>query len=364
MSNVAEASFAEIFLKDTPLIDVRAPVEFEQGSLPGAVNLPIMNNEERALVGTTYKQSGREQAMALGHELVSGRVREERLQKWSDHIKSHPQAVIYCFRGGLRSQITQRWLAEAGLNRPLITGGYKSVRHFLREQINLHARTHQFLILSGPTGSAKTHLLSHSQNLYPNVDLEALASHRGSAFGSGVNPQPSQIDFENVLAVQLLKVAPLLTTKKLLVEDESRLIGRCAIPESFFLRMRESDLIYVEESFEQRVDNIFSDYVLKTAIGERLTEKGLRQFEDYKKSVTQISRKLGGVRTQELLQDLTNSQNEFLADSQSLESSKVWIAKLLNYYYDPIYANSLAKRSPKILVRGSAAEILQYLKTL
>jgi tRNA 2-selenouridine synthase len=364
LHNISATSFAEIFLKDTPIIDVRAPVEFAQGSLPGAVNLPIMNNDERAAVGTTYKQTGREQAMALGHELVSGEVREERLQKWADHIKQHPEAVIYCFRGGLRSQITQRWLAERGVHRPLIMGGYKAVRHFLREQIDTFSQQNNLLILSGPTGSAKTHLLKQSQNSYPNLDLEGLARHRGSAFGSYAVAQPSQIDFENAIAVKLLKVAPHLASGKILIEDESRLIGRCAVPESLFFKMRESELIYLEESFEQRVENIFQDYVQQTAIGEGSLEKGCSQFADYKNAISQISRKLGGARAQELLQDLSNSENDFLKDSKTLESNKIWISKLLTYYYDPIYANSLAKRSPKILMRGNAAAVLEYLQAL
>ncbi len=104
----------DLFLKETSLIDVRAPIEFIAGSLPGSINLPIMNDEERALVGTTYKQSGREEAIKLGHNLVSEDVKESRLQKWIEHILLHPEAVIYCFRGGLRSQITQRWLGERG----------------------------------------------------------------------------------------------------------------------------------------------------------------------------------------------------------------------------------------------------------
>ncbi|MNL03856.1 tRNA 2-selenouridine synthase [compost metagenome] len=164
--------------------------------------------------------------------------------------------------------------------------------------------------------------------------------------------------------MNLLKISPQLGSKNILVEDESRLIGRCAIPESLFFKMRESDLIYLEESFEQRVENIFQDYVLQTAIGKELLEEGCQQFAGYKKAVAQISRKLGGARAQELLQDLTSSEEQFLKDPQSLESNKIWISKLLNYYYDPIYAGSLAKRSPKILMRGNASEVLGYLQGL
>jgi tRNA 2-selenouridine synthase len=352
LDNISTAALTELFLKDTPLIDVRAPVEFVVGSLPGAINLPIMNNEERAMVGTTYKQSGREQAMAQGHELVSGDIKEQRLTLWAEQIQKQPETVIYCFRGGLRSQITQRWLGERGIKRPLIEGGYKKARQFLRDEIDQFSRQSSMLILSGPTGSAKTNLLKKSN--YPNVDLEALASHRGSAFGALATPQPSQIDFENTLAVTLMK----LGKKQVLVEDESRLIGRCAIPESFFVKMRDSEILYVEEPFEQRVENIYQDYILGTAIGRGDELKATVKFADYRRAISLISKKLGGARAQELLQDLNDSEI-----TKNLESNKVWIAKLLSYYYDPLYANSLERRSPKIILRGNSTAILDYLRS-
>jgi len=360
LNNISATALTELFLKDTPLIDVRAPIEFQAGSLPGAVNLPIMNNEERAMVGTTYKTAGREKAMAQGHELVSGEIKESRVQLWSEQIRKQPETVIYCFRGGLRSQITQRWLAESGIKRPLIEGGYKKARQFLREEIDNFAKQKTLLVLSGPTGSAKTNLLKKSQGYYPGVDLEGLASHRGSAFGAMATPQPSQIDFENALAVKLIKLS---STNNILVEDESRLIGRCAIPESFFLKMREAEILYVEEAFEQRVENIFQDYILETAIGKGDANKASAQFADYRKAITQISKKLGGSRAQELLQDLAYAETDFLGNSKHLEYNKVWISKLLNYYYDPLYANSLERRSPKIVLRGNSATILDYLQS-
>lgn len=362
MDNISASALAELFLKETPLIDVRAPVEFNLGSLPNSVNLPIMNNEERAFVGTTYKTSGREEALKLGNQLVSGEVRESRLGQWARQIQLRPDAVIYCFRGGLRSQITQRWLAERGIERPLIEGGYKVARTFLREQIDKFSDSSSMLILSGPTGSAKTHILKQSRSFYPSIDLEALACHRGSAFGGLGIIQPSQIDFENSLAVKVLKLAS-QELPKVLIEDESRLIGRCAIPEIFFGSMREAELLYVEESFEQRVENIFQDYIVQTAIGTGDLEKASVQFAEFEKAVNQISRKLGGARAQEIQQDIVNSKNIFLKDSKKLESNKLWISKLLTYYYDPLYANSLAKRSPKIVIRGNSKVILDYLKS-
>lgn len=350
-------------MADTPLIDVRAPVEFLQGALPGAVNLPIMNDQERAIVGTLYKQQGRDAAVARGHDLVSGEIREARLAQWADFIRRHPEAVIYCFRGGLRSQITQRWLAEAGLARPLLAGGYKVARHFLREQIDQFAAAHSLLILSGPTGSAKTRLLWQAQKFSPVVDLEGLAQHRGSAFGGATDLQPTQVNFENTLAVRLLKLSVGRTAQKVLVEDESRLIGRCAIPESFFARMRASEVLFIEEPFECRVENIFKDYIVETSIGKGGLAKGLAQFASYQKSLLQISSKLGGLRTQEILQDLMASQHCFLQNPRDLESNKIWIGKLLSYYYDPMYAKSLAKRDPKIIFRGNTAATLEYVRS-
>ncbi|MBC7370956.1 MAG: tRNA 2-selenouridine(34) synthase MnmH, partial [Bdellovibrionaceae bacterium] len=184
MSDIEETAFENLFLTGTPLIDVRAEVEFTQGSLPNSVNFPIMNNEERAKVGTAYKVSGRETAMALGHQLVSGAVKTARIEAWLQQIRLHPNAILYCFRGGLRSQITQQWLKEAGVDRPLIVGGYKKARQFLRDSIDQASAERELLILSGPTGSAKTRIIDSARKFYPAVDLEAIARHRGSAFGA------------------------------------------------------------------------------------------------------------------------------------------------------------------------------------
>ena len=342
-------------------MDVRAPVEFLQGSLPGSVNLPIMDNEQRARVGTAYKQQGREVAIALGHELVSGPVKEQRLESWKTAIQQKPETVLYCFRGGLRSKITQRWLAEQGVHRPLIEGGFKQARQFLRDATGLFSQQKNILLLSGPTGSAKTEILKKASAFTPALDLELLARHRGSAFGGMGHPQPSQIDFENALALGLLQNNEVTATRPLLVEDESRLIGRCAVPEDFFARMRASPVVFVEETFEQRVENILSDYVMATAIGRGHLLAGLEQFSAYRKSVQGISKKLGGLRAQELLQDIQVAETRFTLDQQDTELNKNWIAKLLKYYYDPMYASNLLKRNPQVLLRGDAKTILDYL---
>ena len=115
--------YRAILAADTPLIDVRAPVEFNQGAMPAAINLPLMNNDERAAVGTCYKRQGPEAALALGHRLVSGETREQRLEAWRTACLAQPQGYLCCARGGQRSHIVQSWLQAAGVDYPLIRGG-------------------------------------------------------------------------------------------------------------------------------------------------------------------------------------------------------------------------------------------------
>lgn len=379
-SNIKIEELKKIFVQNKPLIDVRAPVEFTQGSLPGAVNLPILNDEERALIGTTYKRKGQEEAVRLGYQIVSGAVKEERVAQWSQFVKANPQAVLYCFRGGKRSQITQQWLKDSGIDRPLIVGGYKAARQFLMNSIAEFSAQNELLVVSGPTGSGKTQLLNEVHNFYPAVDLEGLAHHRGSAFGAWAIPQPMQIDFENRLAVSLLKYEDKIVSDhqnklRLLVEDESRLIGKSCLPEAFFNRLRESQVIWLDEPLDVRVDNIFKDYVLDTFIGkayrltkageseEALREEALLLFERYKKALVAISKKLGGLRTQEVMVDLENARLDFEVNNE-IKTNKVWIGKLLEYYYDPLYLKSLERRQVNVLFRGPKIEVINFLKNL
>ncbi|MEN8255915.1 MAG: tRNA 2-selenouridine(34) synthase MnmH, partial [Verrucomicrobiota bacterium] len=190
--------FKRIVLDDIPLIDVRAPIEFESGAFPTAVNLPLMNNEERHLVGIRYKEKGNAAAVKLGHELVGGEVKQERIAAWAEQIKHRPDTMLYCFRGGQRSKISQQWIAEeTGTVIPRLEGGYKAFRNYLLEQLDPANQNPVPVILGGRTGTGKTILLQQLENA---VDLEAIANHRGSSFGRFTTPQPCPIDFENSLA--------------------------------------------------------------------------------------------------------------------------------------------------------------------
>jgi tRNA 2-selenouridine synthase len=203
MSSLPQSDdFRSIVLNETPLIDVRAPVEFAKGAFPHAVNLPLMDDEERRLVGITYKERGNAEAVKLGHTLVSGEVKAARIKAWNDFIDTHPDAKLYCFRGGQRSQISQEWIAQSGREIVRLKGGYKAFRNYLMEETERSITRFNPLVLGGRTGSGKTILLHQLENA---IDLEGLANHRGSSFGRTLVPQPSQIDFENALAYALIQ---------------------------------------------------------------------------------------------------------------------------------------------------------------
>lgn len=355
------AHLRQIFIDNTPLIDVRAPVEFKQGHLPNAVNLPILNDAERALIGTVYKNEGNVAAVQLGHQLVAGNIKAERIKNWITFANENPKTNLYCFRGGQRSQITQKWLKEMGLDLPLIQGGYKSTRQFLIDEITRLTQKFNFIVLSGTTGAGKTDFLNKIKNICPVIDLEQLASHRGSAFGAKIEIQPVQVNFENQLSVNLLKLEfQYYNQLPLLVEDESRVIGKCIVPPNFFEKMRSSPVIWIDEPLENRVQNILNDYILNTPISTDNVSEALNTFAKYKKSLQAISKKLGGQRTNEIFQILQKSETEYL-NNRELHTNKEWIEKLLVYYYDPLYLNSLAKRNVSILFKGSHVECREFL---
>jgi tRNA 2-selenouridine synthase len=197
------ADLQHIFLNDIPLMDVRAPVEFTKGAFAQAINLPLMNDAEREAVGTAYKQQGQQSAIELGHRLVSGDIQQARIEAWAEFARRQPEGYLYCFRGGLRSQITQQWLKDiAGVPYPRVLGGYKAMRTFLIETTDQAVQACELLLVGGLTGSGKTEVLVELDN---GLDLEGHANHRGSSFGKRVSGQPGQIDFENALAVDILK---------------------------------------------------------------------------------------------------------------------------------------------------------------
>ena len=355
-----KAQIAELLLGKVPIVDVRAPIEFAEGALPGSTNLPILDNEQRAQVGTCYKQSGREAALKLGYELVSGDNKLKKIEAWSQVFRHHSSAVITCFRGGLRSQIAQTWLGEIGIHKQRLEGGYKFGRNFLSEIIQTQSGKISLMVVSGATGAGKSLLLQEVSKTSQVIDLEGMAKHRGSAFGGFVHPQSTQIDFENQLGLRLLELQQ-TSANKIFIEDESRMIGKCAQPELLFNNLRSSPLVVIDEPIECRIETTFNEYILGSPVGKGISQDGLAIFASFQKSLFSISKRLGGLRYSEVKGDLLNSEKHY-QDEFNLASNRIWIEKLLTYYYDPLYQKSLDKKSNSIIFKGNRQEVFNFLK--
>ena len=356
--------FLSIFLNDTPLMDVRAPVEYTKGSFSQATNIPILNDLQREVIGTCYKELGSDAAVELGYKLATEEVRQARLEGWQQFVKEHPDGYLFCFRGGQRSHITQRWLQESGHPYPLIKGGYKAMRRYLINEMNHSIDVSDLVILSGKTGTGKTRLI-HQIN--DSIDLEGLANHRGSSFGRRQGGQPSQIDFENCLSVAFLKHRHFNQQRPILLEDESKLIGRCSLQQELRDKMQQAPLILLEENIEERVEVGLQEYVTDnlsdfvSAFGE---EEGFEQFaEGLRGSLYRIRRRLGGMRYQQLLDILSAALSNHLSTG-SIEGYRELIATLLTGYYDPMYDYQLEQKQGKVIFKGNRQAILETYPSL
>jgi tRNA 2-selenouridine synthase len=367
MTQTLTSNYLDLFLRDVPLLDVRAPVEFAQGAFPNAHNLPLLTDTERHEVGLRYNEEGQPAAIALGHALVGGTTREARLQNWLRWCERHPDGHLYCFRGGMRSGTVQEWLAEAGRPIPRIRGGYKAMRRFLLDSLEATSAALPLLLLSGRSGTGKTRVIEAIDHA---VDLEGLARHRGSAFGRRPGGQPTQPDFENRLAIALLRLHALQETggrRPVVIEDESKLVGHRLVPPSLYLRMKASPRVFIEEPLESRVQVTLEDYVSGPLAeyaqfhgeAEALDQLGVELVA----SLDRIRNRLGDTRHHELRQALQSALDE-QARSGAVEAHRGWIRALLAEYYDPLYDHALKRQSENAarLFVGSRADVTAFLR--
>lgn len=298
-----------------PVIDVRTPAEFEKGHLPGAVNLPLFSNAERAEIGTVYKKKSREEAILLGFDFTG--------PKWSGFIKDaletapDKKAVLYCWRGGMRSGAMAWALNFYGFDVRVIEGGYKSFRNYVHRTFEKEV---PLLVLGGMTGSHKTEILNGLAAAGEQmIDLEALAEHHGSTYGSmGKAEQPPQEKFENRLALTLQKFD---ITRRIWVEDESAAIGKIRVPAALWRQMQQAPVIELRMERQERIRFLAADYGrLKNSFLIEATQK--------------ISKRLGLERTKEAVSAIQENRMED------------FVGNVLRYY-DKAYQRCLARRNPE-----------------
>ncbi len=352
--------YQSIFINDVPLMDVRAPVEFAKGAFPNTLNVPLLDDDQREAIGKRYKDAGQDEAIKLGLELFTPEIRQHRLAEWQQFTTDYPEGYLYCFRGGLRSRTTQAWLKEQGINYPLITGGYKAMRQYLLDQLEFSQQNIPFIILTGLTGSGKTHVL---KGIKFHVDLEGLANHRGSAFGRDVNDfQPTQINFENSLSVNLLKHRHHFPEVPLVLEDEGKLIGRLYLPPDFYHKMIHSPRIFLERKLEERIRMTADDYfgsawpIYQRVHGEQAEEKFSAFTLD---NLDRIKKRLGGARHAKIKHLFTEALERLFAHDNS-EGFDEGVRILLEEYYDPMYRYQLQKKPVEVIFRGDEQAILQW----
>lgn len=294
-----------------PIVDVRSPAEFASGHVTGAISIPLFADDERAIVGTIYKQQGKEDAIEKGLEIVGPKM--DALTKKAKEVAVDGSLGVYCWRGGMRSN-RMAWLFEQnGMNCTLIEGGYKAYRN---EVLNRFSELPNLVVLDGPTGSGKTDLLHALREAGEQVlDLEGLANHKGSAFGSiGQKPQPTSQQFQNNLHAELTTLNP---EKRIWIEREGMTIGRVYLPQPLWAEMRTSKCVSIQVSTQLRVARLVQDY------GEASTA-------DLEASIKKLQQRLGGQNMNQAL--------EWLAEGELAN-----IAELLLKYYDKQYAFSKDK---------------------
>jgi len=326
-------SIEEFLIEPGITLDVRSPSEYNHAHIPGAINLPLFSDEERAAIGTKYKQKGQQKAIDIGFAFAS-----PKLADFVANAKKHVDnnlAKVHCWRGGMRSAFARDLLDNMRIPSCSLNGGYKAFRNWALDTIAIPKK---LLVVGGFTGSGKTDILHSLRDLGEQVlDLEAIANHRGSSYGGlGKPEQPSTEYFENIIATELATFDPNIP---IWVEDESRLIGRCKIPDIFFTMIREAHVLKIERPKSERLENIRIEYgSIDPELLVEATQRLLKRF--------------GGVRTQE-------------ASKLFREGNFVEATDIVLDYYDKAYHYGLSKRiSPIIPISGEGLSSQQWAQLL
>jgi tRNA 2-selenouridine synthase len=306
-----------------PMVDLRSEGEFADGHIPNAVSVPLFNNDQRAQVGTCYKQEGKKPAVQLGLELLAGQIDPFNEALWRQSRDG--KIVVHCWRGGMRSWSVAIFLASQGLEVFVLDGGYKAYRAWVRNKINEFSQ-HKLLIITGRTGSGKSEFVSSLPKAFPVIDLEAIACHRGSAFGhfKQANASPTQQQFENLLIDEYMKIAH----HRAIVLEIEHAIGPVKVPTVLRHMMMKSEMVLIERSLKDRVE------LLKRTYTENWTAA---DDDDFSKSLQQLARYISKVQLGDLQRLLAERNFDEL------------IKQLLVLRYDPIYDRGLQKHEARII---------------
>ncbi|HMP99756.1 MAG TPA: tRNA 2-selenouridine(34) synthase MnmH [Cyclobacteriaceae bacterium] len=300
-----------------PVVDMRSPKEFTAGHISGAVNIPILNDEERAAVGTDYKQKGQQAAVQSGIKLVGPRLAA--IVEEASGIAKDKTLLVHCWRGGMRSG-NFSWLIElAGISCINLQGGYKAYRQLATDTFE---KPFQLLVITGATGSGKTGVLQALKAMGEQViDLEALAKHKGSVFGGlGQSSQPTTEQFQNDLFEAL---HPLDMHRRIWIEDESIAIGKVFLPDAFWKNLRTSPLLQLQVDKSVRIKHLVEEY-------------GKADINQLTEAIEKITKKLGG-------------QHAKAAKEKLLAGDLATTVDILLTYYDKAYQNGLLQRESKII---------------
>jgi len=293
--------------KNYIFIDVRTPKEFNISTIPGAVNIPLFSNEERAIIGIIYKKQGKEKAVKKGFKLVS-KTLNQMISKFNKYKNN--KIIIFCWRGGMRSKSIMTFLKNLDFNVKQLEGGYKSYRQYIREQLDNYKIKPKLITIHGLTGTGKTRLINKFRN---SIDLEGLAQHRSSLFGViGLKPT-SQKMFESLLFNRLEE---LKKEKYIILEGESRKIGNTIMPEFLFRAMKKGIHLKITIDFKERVKNTVKDY-------------GNLDTQELKETIKKLKKIIGKKKIDLLLEFLEKNKKQKVAEI------------LLKDYYDPLYKHSI-----------------------